>query len=484
MPGRPDASVVVIAYNDAERLPRAVGSVLNQSLGDVEVVIVDDASTDATGRLADGLAAAYAGRVRSIHLPENSGGCGGPRNAGIEHARGAHVMFLDSDDVLDRHACLNLVSTAEETAADLVSGLCSRVYLDRRTRRESRWYPELYDRRAVYDSVRENPDLLYDTLATNKCYRRDFLADHGLRFAEKLHYEDLLFTAQAYLAARRVALIPHRVYTWYVQEKAPSPSISNRRAELANFADRLEVHRRIDALFRTRGTRELELAKGAKFINHDLILYLRELRARDTDYRERFLELASSYVAELDPQVFEEARKIPAIAAFMVREHDYAGALAAADYSRTDPPELRAELVERAGRVYWGRRHLDGEPRPRRHRSRHPPAAARRAAPRQHADHGGASRPAGPAGRSGGEPARPHSPRRRAQRRARVLRPAAPPPRLPDPRGGEPCRGPPVLAGAVRSAQPASPVRIRRSGLGHPAVTDRGRGEGGDPAGP
>src|SRR5258705_10162186 len=99
MPARPDASVVVIAYNDAERLPRAVGSVLNQSLGDVEVVIVDDASTDATGRLADGLAAAHADRVRSVHLPENSGGCGGPRNVGIEHARCAHVMFLDSDDV-------------------------------------------------------------------------------------------------------------------------------------------------------------------------------------------------------------------------------------------------------------------------------------------------------------------------------------------------------------------------------------------------
>jgi CDP-glycerol glycerophosphotransferase len=361
MPGRPDASVVVIAYNDAERLPRAVGSVLAQSLSDVEVVIVDDASTDATGRVADGLANDHADRVRSVHLAENSGGCGGPRNAGIEHARGTHVMFLDSDDVLDRHACLNLVATAEETAADLVSGLCSRVYLDRRSRRESPWYPRLYDRRAVYDSVLENPDLLYDTLATNKCYRRDFLADHGLRFAERLHYEDLLFTAQAYLAARRVALIPHRVYTWYVHEKAPSLSISNRRAELANFADRLEVHRRIDALFRGRGTRELELAKGAKFVNHDLILYLRELRARDKDYRERFLELASSYVAELDPQVFEEAQPIPAIAAFMVRERDYAGALAAAEYSRTETPELRTDLVERAGRVYWGARHLGAE---------------------------------------------------------------------------------------------------------------------------
>ena len=111
---RPEASVVVIAYNDARRLPRAVASVLAQSMGDVETVIVDDASTDGTGQVADRLAAAHPGRVRAIHLPANSGGCGRPRNIGIERSHGRYLMFLDSDDLLDRHACLNLVSAAAD----------------------------------------------------------------------------------------------------------------------------------------------------------------------------------------------------------------------------------------------------------------------------------------------------------------------------------------------------------------------------------
>ncbi|TDD88311.1 glycosyltransferase [Actinomadura darangshiensis] len=354
---RPDVSVVVIAYNDARRLPRAVASALGQSLGGVETVIVDDASTDGTGEAADRLAAAHPGRVRAVHLPANSGGCGRPRNTGIEASAGRYLMFLDSDDLLDRHACLNLLAAAEDTGADMVSGLCDRIFLDLPRGAKGRvrpWYPWLYQHSAVYESLSENPDLLYDTLSTNKAYRRGFLEEHGLRFVERLHYEDLLFTAEAYLAAGRTALIPHRVYNWLVQERTPAPSISNRRAQLANFADRLEIHRRIDMLFALRGAYDLRRAKDVKFVNHDLVLYLRELHGRDPGYRARFLDLAAAYLAEFDPRVFEQANPLPAIAAYLIREGDHAGALAAAEYGPAVRPELRARLVERDGRVFWG----------------------------------------------------------------------------------------------------------------------------------
>ncbi|MFI0483561.1 CDP-glycerol glycerophosphotransferase family protein [Actinomadura sp. 9N215] len=355
---RPDVSVVVIAYNDARRLPRAVASTLAQSLGGVETVIVDDGSTDGTGEAADRLAAAHPGRVRAVHLPSNSGGCGRPRNTGIEASAGRYVMFLDSDDLLDRHACLNLFAAAEDAGADLASGLCERIFLDVPAGAKERvrpWFPWLYRRRAVYGPLEEHPDLLYDTLSTNKAYRRDFLDEHGLRFVERLHYEDLLFTTEAYLAAERTALIPHRVYTWLVRERTPAPSISNRRAELASFADRLEIHRRIDMLFALRGAHGLRRAKDVKFVNHDLVLHLRELRDREPSYRARFLDLAAGYLAELDPRAFEEARPLPAIAAYLIREGDHAGALAAAEQCGSAPrPELRAPLVERDGRVFWG----------------------------------------------------------------------------------------------------------------------------------
>ncbi|MFB6556798.1 glycosyltransferase family 2 protein, partial [Streptomyces sp. NPDC056405] len=78
----PDVSVVVIVYNDADRLPTAVPSVLDQTLRDVEVVIVDDCSTDRSFEVAQGLAATHPERVRAFQLPENSGAGGEPRNHG------------------------------------------------------------------------------------------------------------------------------------------------------------------------------------------------------------------------------------------------------------------------------------------------------------------------------------------------------------------------------------------------------------------
>jgi CDP-glycerol glycerophosphotransferase len=108
-----------------------VASVLEQSMADVEVIVVDDASTDASLRVAEDLEAEHSGRVRVIGLPVNSGGCGRPRNAGIDAARGRYVMFLDSDDTLDRDACRILVAAAEEAGAEVASGRCVRVFPDR-----------------------------------------------------------------------------------------------------------------------------------------------------------------------------------------------------------------------------------------------------------------------------------------------------------------------------------------------------------------
>jgi CDP-glycerol glycerophosphotransferase len=361
MPDRPEVSVVVIAYNDASRLPRAVGSVLDQSLAGHEVVIVDDASTDGTGQVADRLAAEHPGRVTAVHHDENSGGCGRPRNTGVEAARGRYVMFLDSDDVLDRHACLNMVVTAEETGADLVSGLCVRSHAGPPAG-EFPWYRWLYRDRAVYESLREHPTLIYDTLSTNKCYRRDFLLERGLRFTESLHYEDLLFSAEAYLAASRIAVIPHRVYTWHVDPAAERLSISNRRRELRNLSDRLEIHRRIDRLIAADGTgsEELRLIKDAKFVNHDLPLTLRDLAGAGDDFREGFLELVRPYVAGLHPQALDAANRLPAIAAYLLGQGDINGAMAAAEASRRKRnPPLHAGVVERDGRIYWSGKHLD-----------------------------------------------------------------------------------------------------------------------------
>ncbi|MEU1041079.1 CDP-glycerol glycerophosphotransferase family protein [Streptomyces sp. NPDC005907] len=360
----PAVSVIVIVYNDAARLPTAVRSVLDQTLRDIEIVIVDDRSTDGSYEVAREMAAGDPGRIRVLRLPENSGGCGAPRNRGIEEARGEHVVFLDSDDVLERNACRNLLEAAETTGADLVCGLCVRVHVDSRTGKEGKWYPWLYERTRTLESISELPDLLvYDTLSTNKCYRRRFLLDEGLRFPVGIHYEDLLFSARAYVAARRITLIPDRVYDWHVTEK-PAPtgvkSISNRRHEIANFAHRMEIHRRVDRLLADSGLLELKFHKDVKFLKHDLVLHLRDLPFRDAAYRQEFAAIAREYLESIDRAAFDRTEPVHAICAYLLQMSDWDNLLPAVD-TLTNRDKISSSLVERDGRVYWCAEHLDDD---------------------------------------------------------------------------------------------------------------------------
>ena len=354
-----DVSVVVIVYNDAARLPRAVDSVLEQSLGGVEAVIVDDHSTDDSFTVARALAAAHPGRVRAHRLPANSGGCGAPRNRGVSEARGSHVMFLDSDDTLERDACRNLLQAALATGADLTSGVCVRVAADARNRRTTEWYPWLYERTRTLESIAELPDLLvYDTLSTNKCYRRDFLLEQDLRFPVGVLYEDLLFSARAYVAARRITLIPHHVYFWNVYQRPARRSISNSRHEIANFAHRLRVHRSIDDLLLQAGLPELKLCKDVKFLKHDLVLHLRDLPHVDDEHRRRFADLACDYLTGVSPLAYRHVRPMQAVCAYLLTRRDWAELLPAAD-TLANPDKISSPLVAADGRVHWCAAHLE-----------------------------------------------------------------------------------------------------------------------------
>jgi CDP-glycerol glycerophosphotransferase len=369
----PDVSVVVIVYNDARRLPTAVESVLGQTLRNLEVIIVDDCSSDDTPQVAALLAEHP--KVSYRRLARNSGGCSTPRNVGIESARGTYVVFLDSDDTLDRHACLNLLRAAEEHDADLVSGVCVRVHHNRSGLTESvPWWPEMYARRRVLDGVSQMPDLLRDTLSTNKCYRRAFLNDNDLRFPVGFHYEDLLFSARAYLAAERIVLIPETVYHWNVVVRAAAKSISNRRDEIANVRDRVAIHRLIDEtldgwLESGRGDVAVKIAKDAKFIEHDLVLYLRDLPYQEPEYIAEFTALFKDYLATLRPEAFDRCPHRVAVAgAYLLLHDDWDNLVTVAEHlidrTRQTSKQLgltrvTSDLAERDGRIYWCAEHLD-----------------------------------------------------------------------------------------------------------------------------
>jgi CDP-glycerol glycerophosphotransferase len=353
-PVTPDVAVVLIGYNDAERLPTAVASVLDQTLSNLELIIVDDASTDTMGEVAQQLAA-QSPKISYVRLDTNSGGCSRPRNVGIEHVTAPHVMFLDSDDVLERHACKNLLLAVERTGADFASGRCVRVDMDSNVERP--WLRRLYDEGHVWEGIRENPDLMSDTLCTNKLYRISFLNEHGIRFPEGLHYEDLAFTAEAYCSAKRIAIIPELVYRWQIYTSHTQVSIHRQRDNIRNFRDRLAIHRLIDDFLQREGLDEMKAMTDNRFLRVELRMYAADLADRAPAYQERWIRLTNDYLRGIDEDRILNQGRTVRLTTYLIRHGDLALSIEAAKlwaYRKVTVP-----LVERDGRVYFSDRYLD-----------------------------------------------------------------------------------------------------------------------------
>ncbi len=317
----PSLTVVCNVYDDADRLPRAVASVLAgwdadlsdstdstdspdatatvRKVEEVEVVIVDDGSTDDTLAVAHALAQADP-RVRVVHREVNDGAPGAPRNLGLAAARGHYVAFVDSDDVYLPGALPRLLGRALAADADVAAGAVSRW--NPRTGVETSLAATGYTAGPVGPLDADSP-LWMDTIAVAKVIRRSLLEDQGIRFPEGILYEDQPFTLRVWLAARSVVTLDEVVYHWFVTNEEGDQSITARRHEIDNFADRLTANRLIDAALADLTDREdLAAAKLRKFVEHDLSLYGKDLDRRDPAYLTGFRGLARDYLASVPPE--------------------------------------------------------------------------------------------------------------------------------------------------------------------------------------
>jgi glycosyltransferase involved in cell wall biosynthesis len=202
---QPDVTVIIGAYEAMPYLVKCLESVEDQTLDParIEVIAVDDGSTDGTGEYLETFAERAAMPVTVIRQP-NSGGPSGPRNTGLDKARGRYVFFLDADDYFGPEALERMVAMADEQGTDVVLG---KVVGVNRTAPKSMWGKN-QPRTDVFSSN------IKFTLSAQKLFRRELLTRHGMHFDESLKTgEDALFTMEAYLRANGVSVIAdHECY--------------------------------------------------------------------------------------------------------------------------------------------------------------------------------------------------------------------------------------------------------------------------------
>ncbi|MFD8608596.1 glycosyltransferase family 2 protein [Streptomyces sp. NPDC059631] len=223
----PDVSVVVAVYNTMPYLTECLNSLVGQSIGRkrLEIVAVDDGSTDDSGRELDRFAALYPDTVKVIHQA-NSGGPAAPSNRALEVATGRYVYFIGSDDHLGEKALERMVACADKHGSDVVVG--KMVGTNGR-----------YVHQALFK--KSDPDVsLYDsalpfTLANTKLFRRELVERHKLRFPEDMPVgSDQPFTIEACVRARRISVVAD--YTcYYAVKRGDASNITYRADHLARL---------------------------------------------------------------------------------------------------------------------------------------------------------------------------------------------------------------------------------------------------------
>ncbi|MFE7032701.1 CDP-glycerol glycerophosphotransferase family protein [Streptomyces sp. NPDC057621] len=267
----PRFSIVVPVHNVQGYLRTCLESVLGQSYGDFELIVVDDRSPDGSPAIIDEFAARDE-RVVAVHLPVN-GGIGPARNHGAKLARGEYLLFLDSDDSYTPGTLRAIAERIDATGRpDIVLFDYARThwYGAVKRNRDAEMFaapgPEVF-------TVAERPELLdLFTVVWNKAYRLDFFREGGFTFPTGF-YEDAVIVYQTLWTARTITLVD-RICVYYRQRRQGNAMRTPSR-------EHFEVFAQYERLFRFLGERpELERWRGFLY-DHMADHYLFILRQAD-----------------------------------------------------------------------------------------------------------------------------------------------------------------------------------------------------------
>ncbi|GAA2450680.1 glycosyltransferase family 2 protein [Streptomyces glaucus] len=337
----PRVSVIIPAYDSMPELTRCVTSAMEQTIGldRIEIIAVDDGSTDGTGAELDRLARGCPA-LRVVHQP-NSGGAGGPRNTGLDLARGDYVFFLDSDDYLGPDALRRMVATADENRTDVVLGRMVPV--------GGRAVPT-----AVFSHNQPRTDVFsshaYRTLGCWKLFRRSLIERLNLRFPPYRNCEDKPFTAAAYLNADGISVVAD-YDCYYSRDRGNGNNLTRTAAALADRMDGTRLCFETVARYLEPGARRDRIMR--RHVEWELCGPLRALLPLEDEQaaRERFYpqfrHWALTYVTE---GVFRQIAPPDRLLVHLLRADRYEDLMEVARHAEEDA--ARGHVVDE-GRVHW-----------------------------------------------------------------------------------------------------------------------------------
>jgi len=341
----PRISVVVPIYNVESYLAACLDSVVRQSVEDLEVVMVNDGSTDGSEAIAEAYAARDA-RFRLVN--QENGGLSAARNSGMGVAAGEFLAFLDSDDVLPPNAYELLLGALDQSGSDFATGNVHR--LTRWGTYQAAFLARTFARTELTTHVTRFRPLIADRIAWNKLWRRSFWDRHRYRFPEGRLHEDIPIVVPAHFAARSVDVIADPVYYWRVREGGEL-SITQRRLEQRALLDRLSAVEDVSRHLARSGPRRAKRWYDESVVADDLRLHLNVLDRADDEYRELFLDRVNAFLDGASPRIYNRLAAIDRLKWHLVRRRLMPELL---EVLRFDKEELGGTPPVRLRRRWYG----------------------------------------------------------------------------------------------------------------------------------
>jgi CDP-glycerol glycerophosphotransferase len=340
----PRISVVVPFYNNGDVLADCLQSIASQTFSDLEVIMVDDGSTDDGPRIA---AAQAEADPRFTLLTVRNGGPGFARNRGAERASGEFLAFVDGDDMLPPQAYEVLLHTLEKSGSDFVSGNVYRVGPE--GIRQSALHFRAIKGTRIGTHITRMPQLLYDVSVWNKLFRKSFWDSHSLSYPEGMVWEDIQLMTKAHVLAKSVDVVSDLVYYWRERGRG-ALSITQNRTDIRNLRDRITALLAIDSFLAGHAPAKLLRQHQHKALVNDLWLYVGDLPRVSDEYLSEFLDLANQYLGQVSERVLRTLPAVCKLAYYLIRKRAVAQLTELLDWLQ-EQPVTTIPVVRRFGRL-------------------------------------------------------------------------------------------------------------------------------------
>lgn len=213
-------SVVVAVYNLEKYLPRCLDALVSQSLEEIEIICVDDGSTDSAPQIIDEYQSRFPNKVKAFH--KANGGEFTTRNYGLERAVGEYVTFVDTDDYVEKNWAEKLYNIAKENDADLA--VCAFERIDLNTNKVVATNMNNFGNSVKMIHPNDDFLLFINPSPWNKLYKREKVSD--LRFLPFRGFNDAMFLVSSYTRIKKIAFTKDVLYHYYLRYDSQIHSVN------------------------------------------------------------------------------------------------------------------------------------------------------------------------------------------------------------------------------------------------------------------